>query len=226
MKRYLLFLCAAAVLVSGCVKDGEEESAARESSGRAVEEASPEEGRLLLEMEKTGPEEKDEAAVLTRLESGQRALLALPGGEAIIPQDTEIGTLQSNAPYAEPGIGRVYSIITGFLKGLTEGRVEDKIIEEEWRWLVKSSLEDPIGEGAIPKRYRVGEILIEGGTARANVRLLSDRGRSSGEIYLLQSGPEGGWKITDFQADLYELLEDYNVNGRFEPKMYDMTDLF
>ena len=92
--------------------------------------------------------------------------------------------------------------------------------------LLESSLEDPLDEGAVPTRYRVGEIIVEGDTGRANIRLLSDRGRSSGEIFLTLSAPEAGWKITDFQADLYELLTDYNGNGRFEPKMYTMTDLF
>lgn len=179
-----------------------------------------------MEMESPEQEEEREAAVLRRLESGQRTLLALPRREAIVPQDTEIGALQTPTPYTEPGVGGVRAVAAGFLEGLTEGRIEDQLIHEEWRWFLHSSLEDPLEEGAEPDRYRLGEILIDGETARANVRLLSPRGRVSGEIFLVLSGPESGWKITDFQADLYELIEDYNVTGRFEPKMYDMTDLF
>ena len=242
MIRYLFLLGAVVVLVSGCVKDREEEFSSSEaevspeqpgnrskteSRDRPADETSPgDDERLLLEMEKTEPEEEDTAAVLTRLESGQRTLLALRDSDAVTPNDTEIGELQTTARYAEPGVSRIHAVAEGFLTGLVEGRIAGELIDEEWRWFLESSLDDPLSEGAIPERYRLGVIRIDGETARANVRLLSSRGRCSGEIFFVLSGPEAGWRITDFQADLYKLLEDYNVTGRFEPKMYDMTDLF
>lgn len=248
MIRYILLLLAAATLVSGCVKSREENFASQKPDGsagaagksgqrsenaRADEpetENAPAEESLLLEMENTGSETEtetgSETALITRLDSGQRTLLALTKEKTVLPRDTEIGELQSTSRYSEPGTERIYTIVDAFLNGLTEGRVATEMIADDWRWSLESSLEDALDEGAVPGRYRLGEIRIEGTTARANIRLLSPRGRCSGEIFLANSGPEKGWEITDFQADLYELLEDYNVYGRFEPKMYDMTELF
>ena len=119
------------------------------------------------------------------------------------PEDFRIGKLHSRL--ADDGTRQnVYITIKNFLNGLSKSSLLYEMILKENVLIITASLRYYLDEKAVPDHFRIGSVKLDSPTeARASVRLFKKNSYTSGEIYLKYK--EGGWFISDLQADLLKL---------------------
>lgn len=149
--------------------------------------------------------------------------LAAPAGPRY-PEDFAIGALEQAVP-ADPERAAALETVKGFLDGLREGRLEERLVEEGRLGLLGGSLEALL-VGPLPTAYRVGALLFDGDAALAAIRLevaASGVGpalpsRATGTIYLRLV--DGDWRVEDLAADAAALAVPAVPRERpFEPSL-------
>jgi hypothetical protein len=195
-----------------------EESSSRERPQRTL--------TLELEQEQDiGKEEgevrEEEAVAATLPPTFKEKLLALRNGEPVLPEDFVIGNLQSTKP-EDRDRQIVVEKAESFSRALVRGAVPEVPVHPEWRDDMKRALWYHQENSAFPKKIRIGEIIIDGSTARANMRLIGDQGRAAGELFFELA--EGEWYITDIQADFSKLDRPYTRDKQFEPSIYQWLE--
>jgi len=219
------------LLFTGCVKEEEPDKMAEktETDGDSREDKITEttksqterpERSLKIEMkdEETAGESTEKAEEDEKLPVLGKEFLLVNRGEAyIVPEDTVIGKLQPSFTDEAETIN-VFETVDTFLSYLSAGKIAERTIAPEWRPIIYRSLSFHIERGATPDTYRIGKARISGGRGSANIRLITDTGRTSGEVLLEPS--DGRWLITEIQFDLQELTEPYEKPEAYEPGVY------
>jgi len=134
----------------------------------------------------------------------------------LFPLDTVIGQL-ADPESSDPLTRDVYRVTDRFLKGVVAGEVREALFAAGARARLQDLVSYQLEQ--VPKitGYRIGTVTDLGnGNATCAVRLLSEIGRASGEVYVAQSG--GSWYISDVLVDFAALGDPYPVRDkRFEP---------
>ncbi len=134
------------------------------------------------------------------------------------PEDMIIGPLQDLT--ADGETNPLVSIAGEFLDGLIAGKIREDLILADEQAAFKRSLSYPLSLHHLPVRYRLGEIRISDDSARGNIRLYGNPGRTVGEILFRKNG-EGEWRLSDFTANLSLLSEPYEEREEpYEPSEY------
>ena len=241
-KRCITFIALLALLVmtAACSRENGEGGTGREN-GRTGNTAAGEDGNvsdetrrvtrqpeptLKLELEPSGNAGKESE------EDNGRESLPVLGDELLLVQldtpyieteDTVIGILQDRFS-TEPEEKKVFERINAFLSAYKMSNVDKVSLDPQWAPIITQTLLYHINNGNIPGEYRIGKADIDDGSGRANIRLIGDRGRASGEIYL--SRIESDWYVSDLQIDLNDLDRDYEPPENYEPGVYRWIDRY
>jgi hypothetical protein len=138
-----------------------------------------------------------------------------------VPDDFKIGPMEDY--YGKNAERRtILSQVDLFCLGLTNNELIDSLLDAQNRSLLVESLQYYLNKEIMPGRYRIGLVQInEDGSSHVPVRLLSNRGGSEGDIYLVKR--EDTWLITDIQVDLQRLEQQYVPRKEeFVPASYDL----
>lgn len=181
---------------------------------------------LELEQEKDGENGKtegqeEETPVATLPPTFKEKLLSLRNGDQVLPEDFVIGKLQSTKP-EQRDQQLIVEKAELLSRALVRGAVPEGPVHPEWRDDMKRALWYYQNTSTFPDTIRIGEIIIDGSTARANVRLLGDKGRAPGELFFEMDN--GEWYITDIQTDFSKLDRPYTREEQFEPSIYRWLD--
>lgn len=201
------------VLALGCARGGDDEQpqdSGAEAEGKEQQERGQDSGALRFEMESNGSPDTASgkgsgADTAGERDAGngqpavlQREAFLLPSGEIArnTPRDLVIGKLAD--PEAEEPSGAVLTRVQRFFESgeyapetvLPSARTRfERGVATRWRRVAN---------------MRVGDVeLLESGRAMVPVRLLEERGRAEGEVYLERH--EGSWYISDVFVDFSEL---------------------
>jgi hypothetical protein len=230
---FTVIICIVFSLFS-CRKEDEQSGSGisnQTDSGTSQEESSSQERpqrTLTLELEQEQDAKKDEeggreeeTAAATLPPTFKEKLLALRNGEPVLPEDFVIGNLQSTKP-EDRDEQIIAAKAESFSRSLVRGAVPEEPVHPEWRDDMKRSLWYHQENSTFPKNIRIGKIIIDGSTARANMRLIGEEGRAAGELFFELTG--GEWYITDIQADFSKLDRPYTRDEQFEPSIYQWLD--
>ncbi len=133
-----------------------------------------------------------------------------------IPEDMVIGPLQ-NIRLADTGDVSFLSAVTSFFKEAEKGIISDDVLHPEW----KDSIRRVLGTELVKSEYslRIGKIVSEEGLKRANIRIISNIGRISGEV--MADYYEGRWLLSSISVDFAQLHTLYvRENIEFSPLGY------
>lgn len=166
-------------------------------------------------------EQEEETAVATLPPTFKEKLLGLRNADQVMPEDFVVGKLQSTKPENRDQ-QMIVAKAESFSRALVRGAVPEEPVHPQWRDDMKRALWYYHNNSIFPDTIRIGEIIIDGSTARANIRLIGDGGRSSGELFFEMAG--GEWYITDIQADFSKLDQPYTREEQFEPSIYQWLD--
>jgi hypothetical protein len=145
-------------------------------------------------------------------------IVAARPGEGYLPEEFEIGPLADR--YSTDADRRaVYRTAQNFFTKLGDGELPSESIHPSSRTSIRRTLDLAFSEGYLPRRAVLGRIIISEGSARLNVSLYGDPGRTAGEVTVATEGNE--WYISDIQVDLSKLDVEPNEDERFEPVSYD-----
>ena len=135
---------------------------------------------------------------------------------AIIPEDMIIGTLADiNLPDI-PKDSFIDSIIT-FFNGTMKGEINEDILHPSWGGSIIRLYKDSISE--LNYTVRIGTIININGIKTANIRLISDNGRVSGNI--MADNYDGKWLLSAVSVDMNQLKNVYfRENLEFNPLGY------
>jgi len=150
---------------------------------------------------------------VSRIKSGNEGLLIPFLGEAILPEEMEIGPLQDL--WSETPEKTVSQVLNRFFTALSKGKIEEDTLYSEAKDSIKRSLAYYVQREYLPDRVRYGRITIKEDTARTNIRIFGKEGRTVGSVYLVNR--DGKWVILDFQADLSALEVPYKRDTLFNP---------
>ncbi len=135
---------------------------------------------------------------------------------AIIPEDMIIGSLLDLDTLDVQDDLLVDSVIT-FFNGLMKGEINEDVLHPSWRSDIIKLYKDNILK--INYSIRIGTVINENGIRRANIRLISDKGRVSGDI--MADNYEGRWLISSIFLDMNQLETTYfRENMEFTPVSY------
>lgn len=141
----------------------------------------------------------------------------------IVPEDFLIGPLE-NLQSSDYRISQILKTANTFFKDLRIGTLNEECIHPSALLLLSSSFGFYLEEEAVPDVVRIGKAEITGKSARINLRFYRDKGVTDGEMILEETETDDGkkWLITDFQADLMQLLDEYKpAEEPFEPGAYN-----
>ncbi len=147
-------------------------------------------------------------------------LLAVDLTPPIAARDFRIGPLY--VPGAEKAAPReAEELVARLLDGLVLGKVETALFDLQSQDRLTRSLQYYTTNGALPLRYRIGELHERGeGEVIANVRLFGATGVAEGEVYLLRSAE--GWRVDDLQVGFPQLAVAYVPPSEpFVPSSYE-----
>lgn len=223
------------IVMVGCSKDEEKQEQVPDNSVVAAEEektdnaVSEPKRSLTIELVKEKEDQENvrtgsvqesspsaEEEMIVPL-SFREKLLPLRNDNPVLPEDFEIGPLQNRFSERRDKTS-VFRVITVFFNQLEKGKIEKTVVHPDWRSHVERFLWYYIRDNTVPEYFRVGSIMINEGSARANIRLFKDDGRTEGEVFL--EIVEDEWLIKDIQADFSELNQDYVREEQFEPETY------
>lgn len=174
--------------------------------------------RTTLQLAEKG-EQSDSAIQASERES--KAFFSQSFVKRRVPDDFKIGPLEDY--YSKNAERRaILSRVDLFCLALTKNELKDDLLDGQNRSLLVESLKYYLKKEIIPGEYRIGLVHInEDGSSHVPVRLLSNRGVSEGDIYLVKR--ENVWLITDIQVDLQRLEQEYvRGNEEFVPASYDL----
>lgn len=174
--------------------------------------------RTTLQLAEKG-EQSDSAIQASERES--KAFFSQSFVKRSVPDDFKIGPLEDY--YSKNAERRaILSRVDLFCLALTKNELKDDLLDGQNRSLLVESLKYYLKKEIIPGEYRIGLVHInEDGSSHVPVRLLSNRGVSEGDIYLVKR--ENVWLITDIQVDLQRLEQEYvRGNEEFVPASYDL----
>lgn len=174
--------------------------------------------RTTLQLAEKG-EQSDSAIQASERESN--AFFSQSFVKRSVPDDFKIGPLEDY--YSKNAERRaILSRVDLFCLALTKNELKDDLLDGQNRSLLVESLKYYLKKEIIPGEYRIGLVHInEDGSSHVPVRLLSNRGVSEGDIYLVKR--ENVWLITDIQVDLQRLEQEYvRGNEEFVPASYDL----
>ena len=141
----------------------------------------------------------------------------------IVPEDFLIGPLE-NLQSSDYRTSLILKTANTFFKDLRIGTLNEECIHPSALLLLSSSFGFYLEEEAVPDFVRIGKAEITGKSARINLRFYRDKGVTDGEMILEETETDDGkkWLITDFQADLMQLLDEYKpAEEPFEPGAYN-----
>lgn len=141
----------------------------------------------------------------------------------IVPEDFLIGPLE-NLQSSDYRTSLILKTANTFFKDLRIGTLNEECIHPSALLLLSSSFDFYLEEEAIPDFVRIGKAEITGKSARINLRFYRDKGVTDGEMILEETETDDGkkWLITDFQADLMKLFDEYKPpEDPFEPGAYN-----
>lgn len=165
---------------------------------------SPEVGKT----EKTGFTETDQGDI-----KGQMLPI---NSTAIIPEDMIIGTLAVINILDIPKNSFINSIIT-FFNGTMKGEISEDILHPTWSKSIIRLYKDSISK--INYTVRIGNIINKNGIKTANIRLISNTGRVSGNI--MADYYNGRWLLSAVSIDMNQLENVYfRENLEFTPISY------
>ncbi len=135
---------------------------------------------------------------------------------AIIPEDMIIGTL-ADISIPDIPMGSFIKSVIIFFDGTMKGEINEDILHPEWRESIIRLYEDNISE--LNYTVRIGTIIKKNGIKTANIRLISDNGRASGNI--MADNYEGKWLLSAVSVDINQLENVYfRENLEFSPISY------
>ena len=141
----------------------------------------------------------------------------------IVPEDFLIGPLE-NLQSSDYRTSLILKTANTFFKDLRIGTLNEECIHPSALLLLSSSFGFYLEEEAVPDFVRIGKAEITGKSARINLRFYRDKGVTDGEMILEETETDDGkkWLITDFQADLMKLFDEYKPpEDPFEPGAYN-----
>ena len=141
----------------------------------------------------------------------------------IVPEDFLIGPLE-NLQSSDYRTSLILKTANTFFKDLRIGTLNEECIHPSALLLLSSSFGFYLEEEAVPDFVRIGKTEITGKSARINLRFYRDKGVTDGEMILEETETDDGkkWLITDFQADLMKLFDEYKPpEDPFEPGAYN-----
>ncbi len=235
MKFLPIFIPFIFVVMVGCSKDEEKRTPEPDTTAVTAEEEKTENAisepkrSLTIELVKEKEEKENvrtgrvdesspsiEAEMIVPL-SFREKLLPLRNDNPVLPEDFEIGPLQNRFSERRDEAA-VFRVVTGFFNQLKNGEIEQTAVHPDWRSHVDRFLWYYIRDNTLPEYIRIGSIMVNESSARANIRLLKDDGRTEGEVFL--EVIEDEWSIKDIQADFSKLNQDYVREEQFEPETY------
>ena len=206
-----LALIAALLSLAGC-------AGRRESTEQlAPDELAPTESEKAFELQRADTPERKTAEPIVFQAS--QPMIPLGIADRVLPEDFAIGSLQDTAP-SESRDAAVLAILTVFAEKLLKSEVHADSFDEERKMLLSNSLQYYVENRMMPDDIRFGIIRYDAsGNGYLAVRLFTDKGRSTGEIFLGRR--DGQWYITDLQLDLQTLTKEYESGGdRYLPSRY------
>lgn len=134
----------------------------------------------------------------------------------IIPEDMVIGTLLDMKMLDNPSDLFAEAVIT-FFSEAQKGKISEDILHPTWRAGIISLYKDSLFETNYT--LRIGTIMNRDGIRTANIRLISDTGRASGDI--MADNYEGKWLLSSISIDMNQLENVYfRENLEFTPLSY------
>ena len=134
----------------------------------------------------------------------------------IIPEDMVIGPLVDMSMLDISSGSFVDSIIT-FFRNAQKGEISKDILHPSWSGSITRLYKNSIFE--INYTVRIGTIINNNGIRTANIRLVSDKGRVSGDI--MADNYEGKWLLSSISLDMNQLENIYfRENLQFSPLSY------
>lgn len=247
-----VFVFLSLTAIVGCKKKAEDASEAIQSAESVSEAAfSPEAGTVQPAEEANAPqqppqdkalpntaptEEKRQTQTAARQPSTANSSADAPPQDRIddmfiykitqkriVPEDFLIGPLE-NLQSSDYRTSLILKTANTFFKDLRIGTLNEECIHPSALLLISSSFNFYLEEEAVPDFVRIGKAEITGKSARINLRFYRDKGVTDGEMILEETETDDGkkWLITDFQADLMKLFDEYKpAEEPFEPGAYN-----
>ena len=134
----------------------------------------------------------------------------------IIPEDMIIGPLLDMNMLDVPS-GLFTDAIIAFFRAAQKGEISEDLLHPAWSADIVRLYRDRFFE----KNYtvRIGTIINRNGIRTANIRLISDKGRVSGDI--MADNYEGKWLLSSISVDMNQLENEYfRENPEFTPLSY------
>ncbi len=163
--------------------------------------------------------EKEKPPVLSRPASGDISLelmAAVPSGKEMV-EDTVIGPLQRYDDSLTMEEKTLYRTIEAFFTGISLGKIPLDSLHPLW----KDKILRTMGAVSLNKNFvlRIGKFIHREGNIDIRIRVLTSKGRSSGEI--LAEKYDDKWFISDIAFDFNLLQKRYvRKNKEFEPDSY------
>jgi hypothetical protein len=223
------------ILLTGCSrnveKPPESTPVVQEAPQKEPEpETKPGRKRTLTLTENAAEEKAGEPAPVSQepaqsspLYQGRESLLYEQITNHILPEDFLIGPLQGDHD-TDRDSEEIVEKVTQFFSSLGEKKIDSLQLHPDWRTIITRSLTIPQEEYAGFNHFRLGAIMSQETSARMNVRLFTETGRTEGEVFLEKEG--GTWYISDVQIELSMLLEEYIPEGEFEPSTYRWLETY
>lgn len=135
---------------------------------------------------------------------------------SIIPEDMIIGALEDfNIPDIQNG--SFINSIVAFFNGTMKGEISEDTLHPTWSGGIIRLYQDSISE--INYTVRIGSIIDKDGIKTANIRLISDKGRVSGNI--MADNYNGKWLLSAVSVDIDQMENVYfRENQEFNPISY------
>ncbi|MCK5197901.1 MAG: hypothetical protein KAR21_06100 [Spirochaetales bacterium] len=215
----ILILLLFFLLASSCKRGEDSDKTASVDSDAIIES----EGQSTLvfgadrEKTKSAVVDAAEKSGFTETEAGDIKGQLFPiNSVEIIPEDMVIGPLEDMNMLDIPSGSFVDSIIT-FFRGARKGEIVENILHPTWSGSIIRLYKDSIFE--INYTVRIGTIINKNGIRTANIRLISDKGRVSGDI--MADNYEGKWLLSSISIDMNQLENVYfRENLEFTPLSY------
>lgn len=202
---------AVLILFAGCA--GKRETTEQLSS----DEPAPKESEKAFELQRAEqPEKKTGDSIFVQ---ASHPMIPFGIADRVLPEDFKIGSLQDTV-VSEGRDAAVLAILTVFAEKLLKREIHADSFDEEKKMLLRNSLQYYVENRMMPDDIRFGVIRYDAaGNGYLAVRLLTGKGRSTGEIFVGRRDER--WYITDLQLDLQALVREYEPEGdRFVPSRY------